>query len=169
MQAVVIGTTHLRECPKCEGIWADTDSLQKICADREQQTAVLGIPSSLPMTENDFEKNLRYVPCPVCTKLMNRVAFAHCSRVVVDVCRAHGTWFDKDELRRIVEFIRAGGLDQARADQIDELERKRQQLRTAQIASGSDTFMEKPSYHAERGMGIASAAADLINSFLFDK
>jgi Zn-finger nucleic acid-binding protein len=168
MQAVVIGTTPLRECPKCEGIWADTDSLKKICADREQQAAVLGIPRHLTVDAQSLD-NVRYVPCPVCNTLMNRVAFAHCSGVVVDVCRTHGTWFDKDELRRIVEFIRSGGLEQARADEIDELERKRQQFRTAQMASGSDTFMEKPSYHADRGMGLASAAADLINSFLFGK
>src|SRR5215475_6108226 len=24
MSAVTVGSTHLRECPKCEGIWADT-------------------------------------------------------------------------------------------------------------------------------------------------
>jgi len=56
----------------------------------------------------------------------------------VDVCREHGTWFDKDELRRIVEFIRAGGLEQARADQIAELERKGQQLRAGANRRDSD-------------------------------
>jgi hypothetical protein len=42
MQAIVIGQTNLRECPLCEGIWAGTESLQHICAEREQQSAVLG-------------------------------------------------------------------------------------------------------------------------------
>src|SRR5690349_1806739 len=37
MESVLVGNTHLLECPRCEGIWADTESLQKICADREQQ------------------------------------------------------------------------------------------------------------------------------------
>jgi hypothetical protein len=36
--------------------------------------------------------------------------------------------FDKDELRRIVEFIRAGGLDKARDMEIRELERRRRAL-----------------------------------------
>ena len=116
MEAIVIGDTHLRECPKCEGIWADTDSLQHICADSEEQAAVLGVARTLPEAAVDLDQ-VRYVPCPVCNKLMNRVAFAHCSRVVVDVCRAHGTWFDKDELRRIVEsYLAPGGLEAARAD-----------------------------------------------------
>ena len=54
--------------------------------------------------------------------------------MIVDVCTAHGTWFDKDELRRIVEFIRAGGLEAARADEIAELERKRREFIAAQLA-----------------------------------
>ena len=45
----------------------------------------------------------------------NRINFAKCSGVIVDVCKGHGTWFDRDELTRIVEFIRGGGLDAARA------------------------------------------------------
>src|SRR5271157_2577569 len=32
MNAVLIGNTNLRECPKCEGIWAETEALQQICA-----------------------------------------------------------------------------------------------------------------------------------------
>jgi Zn-finger nucleic acid-binding protein len=115
MSAVVIGNTNLRECPRCEGIWADAASLEQICQDREKQAAVLGVAAPLPApADGDIEQNIRYVPCPVCSKLMNRVNFAHCSHVVVDVCNPHGTWFDKDELRRIVEFIRAGGLEAAR-------------------------------------------------------
>jgi len=169
MEAVVIGKTNLRECPKCEGIWADADSLQQICADKEQQAAVLGTAASLP-DDGKLETDIRYVPCPICKKLMNRVAFAHCSRVVVDVCKAHGTWFDKDELRRIVEFIRAGGLDQARADEMYELERKRQQLRAAQIVGPADSpIFERQTRYDNLHGGLASAAANLITSFFFDQ
>jgi hypothetical protein len=44
---VVVGESELRECPKCEGIWADADVLQKICADREQQAAALGVSTTI--------------------------------------------------------------------------------------------------------------------------
>jgi Zn-finger nucleic acid-binding protein len=168
MESIVIGNTNLRECPTCEGIWADTDSLQRICADREQQAAVLGVARTLPTEPNSLEK-VRYVPCPVCNKLMNRVAFAHCSRVVVDVCKTHGTWFDKDELRRIVEFIRAGGLEAARANEIAELEHKRQELRSAQIYGPTEWDNDSRRAHYDRaGGGIATVAANLITSFFFD-
>src|SRR5262249_42908625 len=94
MSAVIIGKTNLRECPRCEGIWADTASLQQICTDQERQAAVLGTAAPLPQADTPELEKVRYIPCPVCGKLMNRVNFANCSHVVVDVCTAHGTWFD---------------------------------------------------------------------------
>src|SRR4051812_44924747 len=44
MDVVLIGTADLRECPTCEGLWADRDTLQQICSDREEQAAILGMP-----------------------------------------------------------------------------------------------------------------------------
>lgn len=170
MQAVVIGKTNLRECPKCEGIWADTASLQKICEDREEQTAVLGNAAPLPQEEN-WDENIHYLKCPICNSFMNRVNFAHCSHVVVNVCKAHGTWFDKDQLRRIVEFIRGGGMEQARAEEIAELQRRQSALRAAQIGGGAMDVEESPLLSRKKnyddlGSGIASAAAHLFTSFL---
>jgi len=137
MQAVTLGRTSLCECPRCEGLWADHAALEQICADREQQAAVLGAAVPAPPSQPvDLEEQIRYLPCPICRGLMNRVNFAHCSHVVVDVCRPHGTWFDKDELRRIVEFIRAGGLDAARTREIEELEQRRRELTAARSAGG---------------------------------
>jgi Zn-finger nucleic acid-binding protein len=61
---------------------------------------------------------VQYAPCPVCKNLMNRVNFAHSSGVIVDVCTRHGTWFDQDELREVLEFISGGGLEAARAREL---------------------------------------------------
>jgi Zn-finger nucleic acid-binding protein len=61
---------------------------------------------------------VQYAPCPICKNLMNRLNFAHTSGVIVDVCTSHGTWFDSDELRRVLEFISAGGLEAARAREL---------------------------------------------------
>lgn len=163
LNAVVVGKTNLRECPKCEGIWVDTATLEQICTDRERQAAVLGMAAPLPgPEEGDVGQNIRYIPCPVCGALMNRVNFAHCSHVVVNVCSKHGTWFDKDELRRIIEFIRAGGLEQARQNQLAELEEKQRELRAAQTAQAWDTQAGNAGANYEDyHLGI-SAAADLL-------
>lgn len=169
MQAVLIGKENLRECPKCEGIWVDAASLKKICEDREEQTAVLGTAAALPGGDANLEEQIHYIPCPVCSSFMNRVNFAHCSHVIVNVCSQHGTWFDKDQLRRIVEFIRGGGMDRARQEEISELEQKRRSLQSAQIGGfpSEPALEQQRNYHELHG-GIASAAADLITSFLFD-
>ena len=45
---------------------------------------------------------------------MQRYEYAGASGAHVDACREHGIWFDADELRRIIQFIQAGGLEQRR-------------------------------------------------------
>ena len=75
---------------------------------------------------------VRYFPCPQCGQLMNRMNFARCSGVIVDVCRGHGTWFDASELRAIIEFIRRGGLQLSRQKEKLEIESERAQLRYQQ-------------------------------------
>jgi len=167
LHAVVVGNTNLRECPRCEGIWADTASLQQICVDREKQSAVLGLAAPVSASASGaLEKTICYVPCPVCAQLMNRVNFANCSNVVVDVCRDHGTWFDRDELRRIVEFVRAGGLDRAREREIRDLEEQRRRLKAARMASaGDESERLGASCHGDRHLGISAAAA-VLRAFL---
>jgi hypothetical protein len=84
--------------------------------------AANGTPGAQP-------ERITYRPCPRCKKMMNRVNFAKYSGVVLDVCRAHGTYFDRDELHRVVAFIQAGGLDRARARDRDELADEERRLR----------------------------------------
>lgn len=124
-----IGGCILHECGKCFGLWIDTATFERICRDSEQQSAVLGKPQILTPPQLDALTNERcYVKCPHCRQLMNRVNFAKCSGVIVDVCLQHGTWFDMNELHRIVEFIRSGGLEKARGNEKLELQTDRRQL-----------------------------------------
>jgi hypothetical protein len=39
-----------------------------------------------------------YVACPQCHEVMSRRLFGGATGLVVDVCMAHGTWFDPTEL-----------------------------------------------------------------------
>ncbi len=112
----------------------DVPSFEKICADREQQAAVLGAASPAPRGDLSERGKVRYSPCPECTQLMNRINFARCSGVIVDICKGHGSWFDRDELTRIVEFIRAGGLATARAKEKVAIEDERRQLRQEKLS-----------------------------------
>jgi Zn-finger nucleic acid-binding protein len=162
MSAVMIGSSSLGECQQCQGLWADVATLQQICADREKQAAVLGMPVP-PQETVGLEKNIRYVPCPVCHKLMNRLNFAHCSNVIVDVCKAHGTWFDKDELRRMVEFIRAGGLEKSRNQQMAAMQDERRRLEAARHTSLLSSGQESMIFSNHTRLSDAAHALDTVD------
>ena len=98
---------------------------------------------------------------------MNRINFARCSGVIVDVCKGHGTWFDASELRAIVEFVRGGGLELSREREKSEIKYEREQLRAEQYAAANR--MNRIGVYAdeeERVSGL-SAARGLLE-FLID-
>jgi Zn-finger nucleic acid-binding protein len=164
MKTVVVGATNLLECSRCEGIWVDVDTLQQISADREKQAFVSSLSSVLEEPLR-LEKTIRYVPCPVCRELMNRVQFVQCSHVIVDVCKPHGTWFDKDELRRAVQFIRAGGLEKARAQQLEQLKEEQRRLAVARL-HGATSDPIPSSMPRTTGSDLASSAIHLLFNLL---
>jgi Zn-finger nucleic acid-binding protein len=96
---------------------------------------------------------------------MNRVNFARCSGVVVDVCKGHGTWFDRDELSQIVEFIRGGGLEAARNKEKAQLEEARRELHQEQLADSvrrSTIFGINPQDHRLNGIASAGGLLKLL-------
>jgi len=132
MELKTLADTKLLECPHCLGLWLQSAAFEKICADREQQSAVLGA-ATLSSDRKVADAKISYIPCPECGVLMNRANFARCSGVIIDLCKRHGVWFDRDELSRIIEFIREGGLELSRTKekmQLEEERRRLEQLRT---------------------------------------
>ncbi|HSH16363.1 MAG TPA: hypothetical protein VLD18_10040 [Verrucomicrobiae bacterium] len=98
---------------------------------------------------------------------MHRLNFAQCSGVIVDVCRPHGTWFDLNELHRIVQFIRSGGLTRSRKREIDRLAVERRRARDAQIqpvggTTSTSAWTKTPDLLGE----VINAAGDLLTNWL---
>jgi Zn-finger nucleic acid-binding protein len=164
LEAIEVGGATLRECPRCDGLWVDVESFQRICEEREEQSALLGAAALVPKQQlAGAPDKIRYVPCPECGQLMNRVNFARSSGVIVDVCKGHGTWFDRDELREIVEFIRGGGMEAARSREKRELEEERQRLRQEQLAANLKGQHRLDIGDIEdRRPGVVSAASELL-------
>ncbi|MDT4896212.1 MAG: hypothetical protein QOH25_1289 [Acidobacteriota bacterium] len=165
LESIAVGEANLRECARCGGLWVDVESFEQIIREREQQTVALGAASLVSkQSGGGGEPNkVRYVPCPQCNQLMNRVNFARCSGVIVDVCKGHGTWFDRDELRQIVEFIRGGGLEASRAREKLEIEEERQRLHHEQFAA---SLQDKPlaglSNTGDSHSSVVHAARELL-------
>ena len=138
LKLIEINDIFLRECEKCEGIWSDAETFEIVCANKEQQSAVLSKLDEIlkhPKTEK-----IRYVPCPDCKKLMNRNNFAKVSGVIIDSCKEHGIWFDAEELPKIIEFIRKGGMEFSRQKEKANLEAERQHLRAEKFKMSIDKF-----------------------------
>ena len=139
-----VGGTQLYQCNRCFGFWVDRTTLEAICRDANKHAiAANGATGPQPSKAHPVEK-VRYVRCPGCRALMNRVNFAEYSGIVVDVCREHGTWFDVDELQRVVHFLRDGGMDKVRDRQQAELESARRRLLAAKSASARMDSLEFP-------------------------
>jgi Zn-finger nucleic acid-binding protein len=167
MLSIRIGGEAMRECEHCSGLWVEVAAFERICTSREQQSAVLGAASTVPGHAVDLSTEpiqVRYVPCPQCGQLMNRINFAHCSGVIVDVCRGHGTWFDRDELREIVEFIRAGGLELSRQKEKRVIEFERQELERDRLVATRVTIGGSSS--DDERIGGISAAGSLLRFLL---
>ena len=156
MQVVAIGDSKVLECAKCLGLWLNTQSFEKLCADKEQQSVVLG---NATLADRSIQQTkVNYVPCPECSQLMNRANFARCSGVIIDLCKQHGIWFDRNELSRIVEFIRSGGLEMSRAKEKNALEEERRQLHQDQLALDMQHSRITGLGEPDRVSGIASAS-----------
>jgi len=167
MSPISIGGEAMRECEHCSGLWLEVAAFERICSNREEQSAVLGGASMAPQAQtHSITETVRYVPCPQCGQLMNRINFARCSGVVVDVCKGHGTWFDRDELREIVEFIRGGGLELSREKQKRELEFERSQLRMEQTIAASRAHSQALGYSDEERVTGISATNTLLKFLL---
>lgn len=127
--------TH--ECPRCGGMFVPRDVFAEIMTAAEIGGRLRDVPAlALDMRmrtggPGGVLGDVRYLPCPLCHGSMNRVNFGKVSGVIVDVCQAHGSWFDAGELTRVVAFVASGGFEKTRA-------REREEERTTQSRTRSD-------------------------------
>ncbi|MEM9802595.1 MAG: zinc ribbon domain-containing protein [Planctomycetota bacterium] len=112
----------------CGGMWVSRDAFERM--QRSARHAAATGASDAP--EAPHVRSLgapegavrQYVPCLVCGELMQRRQFRHGHRaagIVLDVCRDHGVWFDRDELENALAFVRSevrqgSGLDPVRPE-----------------------------------------------------
>lgn len=117
------------ECPGCAGLWlehAKLEALAKAAREREVPTAGRG-PKPGYQRPQARQQGPLYRPCPSCGSTMNRRNYGRTSGIIIDSCKAHGTWFDADELPGILAWIEAGGLKKTAALEAEEA---RQRART---------------------------------------
>ncbi|HEV3486451.1 MAG TPA: zinc ribbon domain-containing protein [Vicinamibacterales bacterium] len=162
MRRVDLGDASFLECERCDAVWIEAATFERLCANREAQAAVL---HKLERRTAPPGGPVRYRKCPQCGTMMNRINFARMSGTIVDVCRGHGTFLDAGELHGIVSFIQAGGLERARERQIQDLKEQEQRLRDLELRTMRDRGT--PDLRRTSGFGTswdASAIANLLDA-----
>jgi Zn-finger nucleic acid-binding protein len=136
MSWVSVGSIDLLECGECDGTWIEAATFERLCADRDAQSAVVHTNAATPPQPDMRSDRIHYRPCLRCGKLMNRVNFGLVSGAIVDVCKGHGTFLDRGELHQVVQFILDGGLDRMRELKRQSVVEEEHRLRDLQRAQG---------------------------------
>lgn len=163
LEARLVADVLLDECLRGHGVFVDVDALERALGERRQgrADAILGALGTLAdgNAPAPVQQGPMYIRCPVCQNLMNRRSFALGSKVIVDVCRYHGTWFDPNELPQIIDFVMKGGLEQAehrRLEQERERLRNDKQARKAASSAASAPGGAWLQDHAGEGISVIS-------------
>jgi Zn-finger nucleic acid-binding protein len=111
-----------------------------------------------------------YRPCAVCGALMNRQNYGRKSGIILDVCGAHGIWFDLDELPRVLAWIQGGG--EQRAAQLS-AEEEKTEARERRLELETSSAMRGGSWgYGEPNRNLLGGLVSLLGeswSFLFDR
>jgi Zn-finger nucleic acid-binding protein len=86
-------------CTGCDGIWLDTGELELLFDTEAERNNLV---DSLHEYPDHPEKQYR---CPICSKKMVKVYVGDEKEIIIDKCKKdHGLWFDKGELKTVIEF-----------------------------------------------------------------
>lgn len=166
LHARLLGDVVIDECRGCAGVFLDKLAIERVVTDRRQARAEALLGALRRAEVRPVQPGQRmYVKCPSCQVVMNRRQFATGARVVVDVCRSHGTFFDAGELPRIIEFVMQGGLEAAERVELQRLrDQARRELQSAQYAAITES---RSSTHANEHSGRSGAIViELLASLL---
>lgn len=102
---------HIERCTHCFGLFFDPGEVETLLESAVSPVYTVNRELLGNINNDRYQRNkpVKYLECPVCLNIMNRVAFGHKSGVVVDQCRAHGVWLDGGEISHLMEWKKAGG------------------------------------------------------------
>ena len=115
LQAFAGASGGLQDCPKCGGQFVENALLKDLL---ERKQVMGGLVPSAPRQSNPLDQPVTYRRCPACAEHMQRRNFGGKSGIIVDTCYRHGVWFDPGELPRVLQWVRSGGLAQARYERL---------------------------------------------------
>jgi Zn-finger nucleic acid-binding protein len=164
LQAREYAELSVDECDRCGGLFLAPAMLDRLVAAHDVSP---GMRLALPKRAVQRETAVQYIHCPVCHKLMNRQAFGRFSGVVIDVCKAHGIWFDAGELAEVIRFVEEGGLDRKREREAEETAERERRSRTEVAIAEATAALEANDGGFSLGYGSrGSVFAEVLHSIV---
>lgn len=101
----------IERCEHCFGLFFDPGEIEIMLENATAPATSINVKLLDNINQDRYRSGqaFKYLKCPVCDVMMNRVAFGHRSGVVVDRCHNHGIWLDGGEISHLLEWKRAGG------------------------------------------------------------
>jgi Zn-finger nucleic acid-binding protein len=101
----------IERCQTCYGLFFDKGEIELILQSSVSNVFDINFQHIDNINKDRYRKQqkIRYVKCPECRRLMNRVNFGQRSGVIIDQCIIHGIWLDNGELTHLLEWKKAGG------------------------------------------------------------
>lgn len=95
---------EIDHCPECLGTWLDAGEIESIC-DRAGGD-LDALTRAIRQARRGDKANIR---CPRCNRRLRAMHFDEPAALELDACpRKHGFWFDRGEMRSLIE-AREGG------------------------------------------------------------
>jgi len=158
------------ECMVCGGLWMGSETFQAVLEGARKSALPPKSEGGIQAAPHDYRRGSQapqqgplYRKCIVCGNVMNRVNYGRSSGVIIDLCKGHGVWFDADELERLVQWIRCGGLAQA-----DERRQMEMKTESRKAAMDKDFLARRPfdDHWHDKESGIFGVLADIFNRFI---
>lgn len=102
---------QIERCASCFGLFFDPGEVERLLDSAVSPVFAVNRELLGNINQDRYPKanTVKYLKCPVCLTLMNRVAFAYRSGVVIDQCKAHGVWLEGGQISHLLEWKKAGG------------------------------------------------------------
>lgn len=131
---------QVERCTDCFGLFFNPGELEALLEAKISQ-AVWVDGQRLNEIGRNYGHNHRvvYRKCPMCEERMSHINFGGKSGVIMDRCGTHGFWLEGGELRRLMEWWRAGGKHLHQEHEQEKVRRRSAEVRRSSM-SGSGAF-----------------------------
>ncbi len=162
----VHGALYVERCDNCYGLFFDPGELDVFLQNSVSAVYEINLKHIGNINRDRYGKQqkIRYLKCPQCRQLMNRVNYGHRSGVVIDRCRKHGVWLDSGEITHLLEWRKAGGqLLHERYSRQKKLQEKQQQRhQSPEVYSNGYDFESFAGYQSGREDDLLETVAQFI-------